>query len=104
MKAIGSGLTAITSIEICALSSVPVIGPILALVEKWFLDQLIGIVFAKCDGLVAVEQVVKLGKDLQTLTGSGPYTVTSTHPGTDSASGCGANSKYTVTWKITPVR
>ena len=101
-KAIGAGSTEISSVEIAgASSSVPVIGPILSLVGTWLLNKLFAIIQAKCDGLVAVEQIVKLGKDIQLLTASGPYTMTTTHPGTDSAQGCGPNSNYTVTWTIT---
>ena len=58
----------------------PVIGPILAYLENWLLGQLKSLIFAKCDGLVALEQIVKLGKDLQSLTASGPYTMSNDPP------------------------
>jgi hypothetical protein len=62
---------AITSVEIGALTSVPVLGSILGMVEQWLISQLEDIVFAKCDGLVAVEQVVLLGRDLHLMTANG---------------------------------
>lgn len=99
-KELGQGITVITSIQIGSLSSVPVIGSILGLVEQWLISQLEGIIFANCDGIVAVEQLVISGRDLHLRTAHGPYRVTTTHPGTNSATGCGENSKYEVTWSI----
>jgi hypothetical protein len=84
--------------------SIPVIGSILKLAESWLINQLLGIVFAQCDGLVAVEQLVEMGRDLVDMTNGGnPHTVVTTHPGTDSAAGCGPNSEYQVTWSIMSV-
>ncbi len=101
-KSLLSGLQQIESVEIGSLTSaVPVIGPMLGIVGSWLLSELTSIVFADCDGLVAVEQVVLLGRDLYVKTGVGSYRVTTTHPGTDSATGCGANSLYEVSWSIT---
>jgi hypothetical protein len=62
------------------------------------------IVFADCDGLVAIEQVSFTGKDLQSLaTDAQPYSVTTPYPGTDSNTGCGDNSLYVITWSIKSV-
>jgi hypothetical protein len=100
-KDLGQGLAVITSIEIAGTIAVPVIGSILALVETWLLGQLGGLVSGGCDGIVAVEQVVLLGRDLQLKTANGPYTVTTKHQGTPSGTLCFGNSLYEVTWSIT---
>lgn len=63
-----------------------------------------GIVFADCDGLVAIEQVTFTGKELQALTtDTQPHTVTTSYPGTDSNTGCGDNSFYVITWSVKSV-
>ena len=61
------------------------------------------IIFANCDGPVAVQQVVFTGQDLWRLTqGSGNKLVQNVnHPGIDSPWGCGSNSNYTVNWSVT---
>jgi len=97
-----SGLTEIESVEIGAVSSaVPVVGPLLGILAAWLVSELTSIVFADCDGPVALEQVVLLGRDLCRQTAAGPYRTTTTHPGIDSNIGCGANSVYEVSWSIT---
>lgn len=85
--------------------SIPVLGSILGAVESWLLDKLNDIIFVKCDGLVAVEMRAMMGRDLFLLTDSGTktFTTVTTHQGTDSATGCGANSIYEVTWTIKPL-
>jgi hypothetical protein len=101
-KSLVAGLKEIESVEIGSLSTaVPVVGPILGIVAAWLVSELKSIVFADCDGPVAVEQVVLLGRDLHRKTVNGPYRTTTTHPGVDSATGCGANSVYEVSWSIT---
>ena len=101
MKALGQGLTAITSIEVGTITSVPVIGTILSLLSPWLIDQ-VGSLFSagRCDGAVALEQVVLPGRDLHLATATGGITETTDHPGTDSPVGCGSNSDYSVTWSI----
>ena len=101
-KSLLSGLTEIESVEIGTVSSaVPVVGPLLGILAGWLVSELTSIVFADCDGPVALEQVVLLGRDLCRNTAAGPYRTTTTHPGTDSNTGCGANSVYEVSWSIT---
>ncbi|MDB5730875.1 MAG: hypothetical protein JWQ03_770 [Variovorax sp.] len=57
--------------------------------------------FQDCDGLVAVEQVDFSGCDLRFKTGNHKMnSVVTVHPGTDSPTGCGSNSKYEVTRSI----
>jgi hypothetical protein len=102
MKALGQGLAAITSIEVGTITSVPVIGTILGLLSSWVLEQLASTFSAgRCDGTVALEQVVLSGRDLHLATAAqGIYTNTTDHPGTDSPAFCGSNSDYSVTWSI----
>ncbi len=103
-KSLLAGLTEIESVEIGSVSSaVPVVGPLLGILAAWLVSELTSIVFADCDGPVALEQVVLLGRDLCQKTAAGPYRTTTTHPGTDSAIGCGSNSVYEVSWSITRV-
>lgn len=101
-KALGAGLTAITTIEVATITSVPVIGTILGLLSNWLFEQL-GSLFSEghCDGSVALEQALISGRDLHLATAGGhAYLKTTDHPGTDSPTGCGANSDYSVTWSI----
>jgi len=67
---------------------------------EWLLDQFFSVVFADCDGWVVVDQHTLVGRDVHLQTANGPYTVTKTYDGTDSPTGCGANSKYELTWSI----
>ncbi|MBI1218691.1 MAG: hypothetical protein GC186_09115 [Rhodobacteraceae bacterium] len=85
--------------------SIPVLGSVLGAIEGWLLGKLNDIIFAKCDGLVAVEMRAMMGRDLFLMTDSGTktFTTVTTHQGTDSATGCGANSIYEVTWTIKPL-
>ena len=96
-KGLSAGFEAISGVELSSLLTVPLIGPLLALAEGWLLGELKSVIFADCDGIVAVEQPVFLGRDLYQR---GTGTVTTTHPGTTSATGCGENSLYEVTWTI----
>ncbi len=104
---IGQGIASFVSTQIVGLTtiSIPVLGSILSAIETWLLGKLTEIVFANCDGLVAVELRALMGRDLYILTGNGthPVTVTVEHPGTDSSTGCGGNSHYKVTWTIRPL-
>ncbi len=101
---LGAGLTSITSIAV-ATSAVPVIGTILATLGEWLLSELPGVsVPGACDGMVALEQDVLFGHDIALETAGGQvHTVTTEHPGTTSASGCGATSQYQVQWSIRQV-
>ena len=64
---------------------------------------MVGLITADCDGPVAAEQAAYKGIDLwhQTQTSSRSFTHSTYHPGLDSAAGCGSNSQYSVTWRIT---
>lgn len=104
---IAKGVVKIISVKLLAAIaiSVPVVGSILGLVEKWLLDKLTDTAFQNCDGIVAVELRAMIGRDLYLLTDNGRKTVTvkTDHPGTDSPTGCGAKSDYEVTWTIKPL-
>lgn len=63
----------------------------------YLLDSFFSVVFADCDGWVAVDQHSFTGRDLHLATASGPSTKTQTYPGYNSPDGCGANSLYEVT-------
>jgi hypothetical protein len=54
----------------------------------------------RCDGLVAADKITYPESQLRSLTSSGPITHTTFHPGLDSPTGCGSNSRYYVTWTI----
>lgn len=104
---IGKGIAQFISVKIvAALSlSIPVLGPILALIETWLLSKLTEAIFESCDGLVAVEMRAMMGRDLFIMTENGTktVTVTTTHPGTNSPTTCRAESEYDVTWTIQPL-
>jgi hypothetical protein len=104
---IGKGIVKIVSVTLEGAIKVtfPVVGSILGAVENWLLGQLTNIIFQICDGVVAVEMRAMMGRDLFKMTDNGnkPLTVTTTHQGTDSPTGCGANSVYEVTWSIKPL-
>jgi hypothetical protein len=102
-KDLGAGVGAILGVEIAGTVTAPVIGSLLGSLAGWLLGQLGDIVFADCDGLVAAEQLAYTGRDLYLKTVNGPLKMTTTHPGTTSPSGCGANSQYDVTWTISQV-
>src|SRR5579885_2855667 len=104
---IGKGIAKIVTVALegAIKINIPVVGSVLGAIENWLLGKLTDIVFANCDGLVAVEMRAMMGRDLHILTNNGrtKLTVTTTHHGTDSATGCGANSVYDVIWSITPL-
>lgn len=104
---IAQGIAQFVQVKLLAATaiSVPVVGSILALAEKWVLGKLSAAIFKSCDGVVAVEMRAMMGRDLFIMTDHGRKTVTVTtvHPGTTSPTACGANSEYEVTWSIKPL-
>jgi hypothetical protein len=56
-------------------------------------------IFANCDGVCAADQIVCTGATLNQWKAS--HRVTRYYPGSNSPRGCGANSKYHVTWSAT---
>jgi len=99
-KNLAAGVGAIVGIELVGNIVAPVIGSLLGSLVGYLIGKLGNIVFANCDGLVAAEQIALTGRDLHLKTANGPLTATTTHPGTDSPTGCGSNSQYEVTWSI----
>ena len=78
----------------------PGLGTILGAVAGWLAGEISGILSANCDGPVAAEQVTLTYAQLMQKIATATDTVTTAHPGTDSATGCGSNSMYYVTWHI----
>jgi len=78
----------------------PGLGTILGAVAGWLAGQIKNILNADCDGPVAAEQVTLKYSDLLAKTANGPYSHETPNPGTDSATGCGGNSMYYVTWHV----
>ena len=78
----------------------PGLGTILGAIGGWLAGEVKGILAANCDGPVAAEQVTLNYNDLLSKTANGPYKHETPNPGTDSATGCGSNSMYYVTWHI----
>ena len=78
----------------------PGLGSILGAVGGWLAGEIKSILTANCDGPVAAEQVTLTYNQLVQDTANGAYTKETRHPGTDSATGCGSNSMYYVTWHV----
>ena len=78
----------------------PGLGTILGAIAGWLAGQISSILSANCDGPVAAEQVTLTYAQLMAKIANATDTVTTAHPGTDSATGCGSNSMYYVTWHI----
>jgi len=78
----------------------PGLGTILGMVGGWLAGEIGNIMAANCDGPVAAEQITLTQAQLMQETANGPYGKETKHPGTDSATGCGSNSMYYVTWHI----
>ncbi len=74
--------------------------PGLGAAAKWLAGKLAGILTADCDGPVAAEQMVFTYNELVAKAGTSTYSHTTDHHGTDSATGCGSNSRYKVTWHM----
>ena len=84
-------------------SAIPGAGTALGALAGWLAGELTGILDANCDGPVAAEQLSLTYNDLLQKTANGSWSETTKNPGTDSATGCGSNSMYYVTWHIQKV-
>ncbi|MGA7218165.1 MAG: hypothetical protein WBX38_07625 [Candidatus Sulfotelmatobacter sp.] len=78
---------------------VPVAGSVLSAVVTG-LGSLINVINADCDGPVVADAIAASGSDLALWTQNGPYTRTMGFAGVNSATGCGSNSFYEVTYTI----
>ncbi|WP_174297413.1 hypothetical protein [Sphingomonas bacterium] len=101
-NALTSGATQLASTAATALGDdvLPGTGSVWGKVAGAVVGWLGGMVFADCDGPVAVDQVVLNGATLAAWTASGTHSETRYYPGIDSAHGCGSNSKYHSTFSI----
>jgi len=70
----------------------------LGAIANFFGNQLLGIIFANCDGYVAGDHIRFTGASLARFGAS--HQETRNYPGLDSPVGCGANSIYKVTWSV----
>lgn len=83
---------------------VPLVGTAIGALAGWLVGKVGGILFANCDGVVATGIRVFSSKQLIANTAAGhKITETVEHPGTDSPTGCGGNSRYFTTSTISTV-
>jgi hypothetical protein len=98
-QGIATGLGAIAGAELLGTLLFPVIGTLVGALFGYLFDDLANVIFANCDGFVVADLITLPGQQLQTETAAGAHTVTPPpYPGTDSPTGCGGNSVYTVIW------
>lgn len=83
-----------------SLLPIPGLGTLIGAGAGYLVGELKSILGADCDGPVAAEQDTFPYTDLMAKTANGTFTHETQHPGTDSATGCGSNSMYYVTWHI----
>jgi hypothetical protein len=84
-------------------SAIPGFGTLIGALAGWLAGELPSVLDANCNGPVAGEQNTFTYDELLQKTANGNYSETTKHPGTDSATGCGSNSMYYVTWHIQKV-
>lgn len=94
-----AGLTA-AGAAIGTAIPIPGVGTLLGAAAGWITGEVRSLLDADCDGTVAAEQVKFTYDNLVAKTEHGTYKEDTYHPGTDSAGGCGSNSKYYVAWHI----
>ena len=64
------------------------------------MQEINGLLTVDCDGVVATDMITYDSATLASLTSGGTYGEWRTYNGTNSAVGCGSNSKYLVHWTI----
>jgi hypothetical protein len=83
---------------------VPLVGTAIGALAGYVVGKVGGILFANCDGVVAAGVTAFVSTDLMNRTVNGKTIRTGVqHPGTDSATGCGANSKYATNTTISTI-
>ena len=83
---------------------VPFIGTAVGAIAGWVVGKVGGVLFANCDGVVAAGIKTYTSKQLlRDTAGEQKIAETVEHAGTDSASGCGGNSRYFTTITISTV-
>ena len=83
-----------------SLLSVPDLGNLGKPFIQWLAEQVVGVIWANCDGPVAAEQVSYTFPALVAATANGTFNRTTQHPGITSPHGCGGNSFYYVSWHM----
>ena len=108
-KALTSGAAQLAAKGAAALGDelVPGTGSIWGMAANVAVQWLGGILFADCDGPVAIDQIAVTADALDQAIGEalvdGTFSDTRAYPGTDSPAGCGSNSQYTVSWSVSRV-
>lgn len=97
--AVGSALGASLGTAI-----VPLLGTAIGALAGWLTGEVGSLLFANCDGVVATGVHVYQSADLANQTANGKkISETVQHPGTDSATGCGSNSRYSTTTTVSTI-
>lgn len=102
-SAIATAITAAVGAAIGGLvgSAVPVLGSILGAAAGWAVGEAESLIFADCDGAVAIGVHPFVGSRLRAATHNGGVLQTADdNQGYNSPDGCGSNSRYSVTWKV----
>ncbi len=99
-KVIGQEIGSVVGASI-GTAVIPIVGTALGALAGWLVSSAIGVAFANCDGPVAAGMHPLTAAQLKSGTAGGKaITQTDHNPGTDSATGCGSNSNYFVTWSV----
>ena len=93
--------TLVTNIIGSVAGSIPVVGSALKQAASVW-AQVFSLVDPDCDGPVVADSIMGTGADFARWTQQGPLRRTLLAPGVDSATGCGSNSYYEVTYSIAP--
>jgi hypothetical protein len=108
-KAVSAALTALGAAgakagaselgDLLGTATVPIFGSALGALAGWLVGKLTGVIFADCDGPVAIGVHIYTGEQLvQNITGGQKISETNVeHLGSNSPDGCGANSVYFTT-------
>jgi hypothetical protein len=99
-------LVDVTNVLVGSTAGPPLVGGVLGAVLSAGVNSLVGLAFAKCDGVVAAKSLsFSTGRRVRELLLTNQNTGVrgqSQTQGTDSPSGCFGNSLYTVYWSIGP--
>jgi hypothetical protein len=101
-KGAGAGSTALCGLVTANPAVASTCGTVGTSAATWIMGKLDSILFANCDGTVAAATHGFTGSALAQGTANGAViSGTDDNKGTDSPTGCGANSRYFVSWTIT---
>jgi hypothetical protein len=102
-SAAGGAVGAVLGSEL-GTAIVPLIGTALGALAGWLVGEVGSVLFANCDGVVAAGIKIISNTDLIAQTANGrKVSDTVDHPGTNSPTGCGSNSRYYTTTTISTV-